>query len=156
MKKFFYITIITLFSATASAQISDQGKRFIINTFPDYMPEYVLKNAEIVSVDGHYAKKHKKHVYSYTDLQAVVYQGPLRIGDSILVFNGKPFYSKGQNLFMASADEQKTAKVKTPKTAEERQQSQQVAGEIINGIIKTGARVLMNKSYSNTNGGVPF
>jgi hypothetical protein len=156
MKKFFLSLIILIsFTFAANTQTTMEQKSFLARVFPKDMPDHVLKNTEVVPVTKKYAKKHND-VYLHDDLKGNTYPGYIREGDTLLVFNSQPYFSIGQNVFMVPVDEQKTAKIKTPKTAEERQRSQQGAGEIINGIIKTGVNVLRNKSYSNTNGGVPF
>lgn len=138
MKKFFYIIISLFFVTNASAQVTDQQKQFIIQTFPGYMPEHVLQNAEVVAVDKKYAKKHDGK-YDHDNLQGAIYQGTLRIGDTVLVFNNRAFYSKGQNVFMRPSLEQKTAKApKVQKSPEQRAQN----AETLSKILQTGAGIL--------------
>ena len=100
MKKFFYIIVFLSSFTTASAQTPEQVQSFVISRFPTYMADYVLTHVDTVVVTKKYAKKQKKKVYQYTDLGTMGYQGHIRIGDTLMVFNKEPFYSKGQKLFI--------------------------------------------------------
>lgn len=151
MKKFFYIIVLLSFYSVANAQTAEQQQYFIIQAFPGYMVGYVLENATQVAVTERYARKHKQ-LYQYTDLKESGYQGTVRVGDTLVVFKGTPFYSKGQNLFMVPLDEQRTAKrakaPKQPKTPEQRAQDQQL---ILTGV-NLGTNILgavLNKRNFN-------
>ncbi len=127
MKQFF-ATIISLFLVTttlhAQQSLSDKEKQFIIQRFPNYMLEYVLANAEEVPVTEKYAKRHDDQ-YIYTDLAGNPYAGKLRVGDTILVFKGKPFFSKGQLRYIDEAPKEEVVKQKRQKSLEEKKQNQQ-------------------------------
>lgn len=154
MKKFFYSLVLCLTVATSASAQSTEQKQFVINRFPSYMPEYVFANATVVSVDEKYAKKHD-NIYQYVDLEGKGYQGTLRVGDTVLVFKGEAFYSKGQNLFMTPVVVEKVAKApkmpKPPKSPE--QKAKDV--ETFKQILQTGTNILtrrVNMGYANTGG----
>lgn len=133
MKKFFYSLVVVCFSfVTADAQVTDQQKAFILQAFPEYMPEYVIQNTEVVAVTTKYTKKHKT-LFQYVELsKGVIYKGSVRIGDTLMVFNGNPFYSKGQGLWMYPIFVQKKiAKVqRAPKSPEQKAQNAQLIGSL--------------------------
>ena len=134
MKKFFKVLSIALFFTTAAnAQTPEQKKAFIVQRFPGYMVDYVLQNTESVPVTEKYAKKHKKTVFQYVDLQGNGYQGSVRVGDTLVVFSNQPFYSKGQNLFMAQVVEQK--KVKAPKNLKGKNENAQILGQVASNVL---------------------
>lgn len=137
MKKFFISLTIVLASFVAGAQITAEQKNFIAQAFPKEMPNVVIANTEVVPVTKKkarkFAKKYKKG-YLYSDLMGKVYSGYIRQGDTLLVFNGKPYYSVGQTAFMVPVEKQKVAK--QPKSPEQRAQGQQM--------ILTGASLGVN------------
>lgn len=136
MKKFFSILVTFVIStSSANAQASVEQQSFLAKAFPKYMPEYVLKNTEVVPVTGKYAKKHDD-VYMHDDLKGNTYPGYIREGDTLLVFNGVPYFSTGQKVFIIPVPKQGNTKVSkqknAPKTAEERAQNQQMVSQGIN------------------------
>ena len=138
MKKFFYIVSILFTSAAASAQDPEQFSVFVRDRFPAYMVDYVFKNIEIVAVDEDYAKQHKKEKYQYSDLKGLGTQNSLRIGDTLLVFNDQPFYSKGQGMYMIPVVEEKVAKQKRQKrekSPEEKQRNQETLARILGTVV---------------------
>ncbi len=143
MKLFISILVsLITFTANVNAQATVEQKSFLAQIFPKDMPDHVLKNTEIVPVTKKYVKKHNE-VYLHDDLKGKVYQGYVREGDTLLVFNGQPYFSAGQNLFMTPVVEQKVAKQKKmPKTAEQRQQTNQVVGQVVNTVLNVGLNVL--------------
>ncbi|MBP6857731.1 MAG: hypothetical protein KBC11_00840 [Candidatus Pacebacteria bacterium] len=160
MKKFFYILFIVVLSVTfANAQTVEQ-KSFIAQIFPSYMPEYIFQNSEIIPVDEAYAKEHKKDIYWHNDLKGSLYQGKVRVGDTLFVFNGQPFFSKGQNVFMNPVEKEKTVKtkkVKAPKAPKQpkSQEQKQQEKEVLVKIIQTGTNILTTRKqiggYSGSN-----
>lgn len=150
MNKFFSILILSfIFTTTANAQqgISEETKKFIIQTFPGYMPEYVLNNAENIAITEKYARKHDDQ-YQYVDLKGNGYNGSLRVGDTVLVFKHQAFFSKGQMLYMVKIQEQKAQK--QPKTPEQRAQTAQTVNQVITTVANIGGRLLNTNIASNT------
>lgn len=145
MKQFFLVVISLIFSATTvSAQqggLSDKEKVFIMQRFPQYMLEKVLADAELVPVTEKYAKRHDDQ-YIYKDLAGNDYKGVLRVGDTILVFKGKPFFSKGQLRYMDESPKEKVVKVKQPKSAEEKAANREVLVKGASILLNTGVSIL--------------
>ncbi len=161
MKKFFYI-FVSLISLTtiASAQTTEQTNQFVINAFPTYMPGVVINETETVIVSERIAKKLAKkndtESYQYTNLQGKMYVAQVRIGDTLYVFNGQPYYSKGQSAFMlplggqAKAPKQKRA----PRTAEQKAQDQQMVSKgisILTNVVLPTVLKKNNVSYAGSN-----
>jgi hypothetical protein len=152
MKKFFYTNIfLVIISFNSFAQNQQQINNFLIQSFPQYMVDYVLKNSETVAVTEDYAKKHKKQTYQYTDLVGNGYNGSLRIGDTLMVFNDQPFHSNGQKLFMTPIVKQKVAKTqKEPKTEEEKERNRQILATVLNRVPEVLGNVLNRNNTQQT------
>lgn len=142
-----FIAIMFIFSfISASAQDSLAVLRvqtFIRDRFDKYMVDYVWQHAVVVPVDQNYFSDHKKETYLYSDLKGGGTKNGLRIGDTILVFNGQPFYSIKQGMYMMPFVEEKTVKHKRakrePKSPEEKQRNQEtfvrILGTVAPGVI---------------------
>lgn len=155
MKLFFSITISLLLAVTTlhaqPSGPSDKEKQFIIQRFPNCMLEYVLANAEEVPVTEKYAKRHDDQ-YIYTDLAGNPYPGKLRVGDTILVFKGKPFFSKGQLRYIDEAPKEEVVKQKRQRSPEEKKQNQELILQGASVLLNAGTRILGgNGSYLGNN-----
>lgn len=136
MKKFFYSLVVVCFSfVTADAQITDQQKAFIAYRFSEHMSDHVMQDAKIFIVTEKYSnrQKRKKIIFQYIDLaKGVVYQEPVRIGDTLGVFNNQPFYSRGKGLWMypISVKKKRTKAQRAPKSPEQKAQNAQLIGSL--------------------------
>jgi hypothetical protein len=157
MNKFFYSLVILIsLVATVNAQTVEQ-KTFLAGIFPKDMPDHVLKNTKIVPVTAKYAKKHND-VYLHDDLQGGnVYPGYVREGDTLLVFNGQPYFSKGQGVFMKPVPEQNTAKApkqkRAPRTAEQKQQDNQMVSQGVNILTNIVLPTVLKRNNVSYTGG---
>jgi PDZ domain-containing secreted protein len=152
MKKFFYTSIfLIILSFNSFAQNQQQINNFLIQSFPQYMVDYVLKNSETVAVTEDYAKKNRKQNYQYTNLQGIGYNGSLRIGDTLIVFNDQAFYSNGQKLFMTPIVKQKVAKThKEPKSPEEKERNREILVKVLNKVPQVLGEVLNKNNTQQT------
>lgn len=136
--------IFSFISASAQDSLAVlRVQTFIRDRFDKYMVDYVWQHAVVVPVDQNYFSDHKKETYLYSDLKGGGTKNGLRIGDTILVFNGQPFYSIKQGMYMMPFVEEKTVKHKRakrePKSPEEKQRNQEtfvrILGTVAPGVI---------------------
>ncbi len=124
MKKifFFLLLVITVCSNSFAQQLDKNFEAFLLQKFPEYLPSYVVANATQVAV----TKKMTKRKYNLFDIKKDAWtQGKLRIGDTVVVFNDKPFFAIKQRMFIGlkvGKEKNKTSRIaqKTPRAPRQR------------------------------------
>lgn len=112
MKKIFFTLLLTVGIVTSYSQtvaLRPEVEAFLLQQFPKHMPAYVLAHVDTVAV---IEADTKKKVQMVNLNNGSSFEDNLRIGDTVLVFEGKKFYSLKRNLFIACAEKQKQKKEK--------------------------------------------
>lgn len=128
---FFTISLSGTIIAQAQDLTPEQKNDFLMRRFPEHMPADVMKNTIIMPVDSAFAEDHTKK-YQYLDGDGVVYEGKVRIGDTLAIFGDEPFYSVGQHLLMANVTKQK--KVKAPRAPKNPEQTARTVSLVVNTV----------------------
>lgn len=142
MKKIFFTSFFAILVFTVSAQQIDKTlENFLLGKFPEYLPSHVAAHAKVVPV----TKKDTKKTYYLFDTKTSTWSsGKLRIGDSVVVFNNKPFLTISQRLFVGdeiskqsnkTAATQKRSRERRPMNPQVVQVGAQIGQQVLSGVI---------------------
>lgn len=139
MKKIFFITFLLVGIKPLHSQsvvLKPEVEAFLLQEFPKHMPAYVLANVDTVAVTE---ADTKKRVRMINLTQGVAFEDNLRVGDTVLVFEGKKFFSLKRNLFITSVEKQKHKKQKHHASAQG--QSPRVRKSLDPRVVQVGTQV---------------